>query len=138
MAGADVVHAVVRDARQLRRLRGAGHELDRRHRQREDLLVVAELLHHAEPRVQVEEHRDRGPAPHRRLVGNDLDHLVEIGFGEDVGKDVELPHGVSLCLGACGYVTGAAAKSNAASEPDRLGWNRIAISSRGVNPARDK
>ena len=91
--GDDLRHAVIGDARQLGRALGRGDEFDRRHRQGEDLLIVAEFLHQPQARIEVVEHGDVGPAPHRRLVGNDLDHLVEIGFREDVREDVDLAHG---------------------------------------------
>ena len=58
----DLGHAVVGEARELGGLSGAAEELDRRHRERQHLLVARAALHHLDALVQVPEHRDVHPA----------------------------------------------------------------------------
>ena len=90
----DLVHPVVREARELRGLVLVAEELDRRHRQRQHLLVAGPALHHADTLVEVPQHRDVHPALERggeaRIALGDALHPLEVRRGKDVGKDVEL------------------------------------------------
>src|SRR5438046_3900519 len=90
----DLSHAVVRQPGQLGGLLGTSQELDGRHRQSQDLLVLGEALHHAHALVQVPQHRDVHPAlelrRERRVPLGDLLHPLEVRLRKDVRKDVEL------------------------------------------------
>src|SRR5437016_3856958 len=115
-AGAELVHAVadavdeewrhraqmVSDDAQLRQpvelggLLGTSQELDGRHRQGQDLLVLGEALHHAHALVEVPQHRNVHPAlelrRERRVALGDSLHPLEVRLRKDVGKNVELKH----------------------------------------------
>src|SRR6266853_305903 len=90
----DLPHAVVRQARELRRLVVRREELDRRKRQGEDLLVPRKALHHPQARFQVPQHRDVQPAldlrGKRRTLLRDRLHPLEKRLRKDVREDVEL------------------------------------------------
>jgi hypothetical protein len=103
----DLGHAVIGDFRHVGRRFRRRHKFDRRHRKRQDLLIVgAELLHHLQPRIQIVKHGNFGPAPDRSLGGDHLHHLVEIGLGEDVRKDVDLFHEQTSSVGWNGGCAG--------------------------------
>src|SRR3989441_7337809 len=92
----DLRHAVVRQPGELGGLLGTSQELDGRHRQGQDLLVLGEALHHAHALVQVPQHRNVHPAlelrRERRVPLGDLLHPLEVRLRKDVRKDVELQH----------------------------------------------
>src|SRR6266436_6254335 len=92
----DLSHAVVRQPRQLGGLLGVSQELDGRHRQGQDLLVLGEALHHAHALVEVPQHRDMHPAlelrRERRVPLGDLLHPLEVRLRKDVRKNVEFQH----------------------------------------------
>ena len=74
---------------------GSPDRLDGRVGDGQDLaVVVAELLHRPEPRVQVVEHGDAIVAlelPERRLHGH-FRGLIKERLGEDMREYVDLPH----------------------------------------------
>src|SRR5882762_6892325 len=92
----DLRHAVVRQPRQLGGLLGTSEELDGRHRQGQDLLVLGEALHHAHALVEVPQHRDMHPAlelrRERRVPLGDLLHPLEVRLRKDMRKNVEFQH----------------------------------------------
>jgi len=97
MLGDDLCHAVIGKLGHVRRGLRRRHIFDGRHRKGEDLLIIrSELFHHAKTRIQIVQHRNLEPAPDRGLVGDHIHHLVEIGLGENVRKDVDLLHGAVL------------------------------------------
>ena len=90
----DFRHAVVGDARQRRRFIRPREKLNRRQRQREDLLVVIKLAHHAYARVEIPQHGNVQPALYRRRkrrigFGNRL-HALEKSLRENVWKNIQL------------------------------------------------
>src|SRR5207253_1938647 len=95
--GDDLGHAVVREARELGRLAIAAQEFDRRHRQRQHLLVARPALHHLDSPPEVPQHRDVHPALERRrqalIAFGDFLHPLEVLEREDVRKNVELAFG---------------------------------------------
>ena len=89
----DLRHAVIGELGKLARRGGRRHVFDRRQREGENLLIVRpELLHHPKARIEIVEDRDIRPAPNRRLVRDDLHHLVEVGLRENMRKNVDLLH----------------------------------------------
>src|SRR3989475_1060269 len=92
----DLRHAVVRQPGELGGLLGTSQELDGRHRQGQDLLVLGEALHHAHALVQVPQHRNVHPAlelrRERRVPLGDLLHPLEVRLRKDVGENVEFQH----------------------------------------------
>src|SRR3989475_4409140 len=92
----DLGHAVVRQPGQLGGLRGISQELDGRHRQGQDLLVLGEALHHAHALVEVPQHRNVHPAlelrRERRIPLGDSLHPLEVRLRKNVRKNVELQH----------------------------------------------
>jgi hypothetical protein len=92
---AQLGHGVVADARQQRGCRPLHHVLDRRVRERDDLLVaLAGAVHLAEPRVEVEQRRDRAEALGEMAEARRcLAHLGEVPLGKDVRVDVDHRHG---------------------------------------------
>src|SRR5262244_2234887 len=83
-------YGVVADAREVEPDLAGGKVLDRRVRQRDDLPVVAELVHLAEALVEVEQLFDaaqpRGDVAEPR---RDAIHLLEELVGEDVTVDID-------------------------------------------------
>ena len=98
MARAEFRHGVVADARQLKPDVAGREILDRRIRQRDDLAVVAELVHLAKALVEIEQllHAAQ-PRPDIAEPRRNAVHLLEELVREDVAVDVD--DGVS---GHCG------------------------------------
>jgi hypothetical protein len=90
MARGKLGHGVVADAREVQPDLAGGKVLDRRVRQRDDLAVVAELVHLAEALVEIEQLFDaaqpRGDVAEAR---RDAVHLLEELVGEDVTVDID-------------------------------------------------
>src|SRR5262245_25775426 len=90
MERAQLGHGVVADARQLEPDRTRGKVLDRRVRQRDDLAVVAELVHLAEALVEIEQ-LFHAPQPRRDIAEprRDAVHLLEELLRSDMTIDVD-------------------------------------------------
>jgi hypothetical protein len=90
MARGELGHGVVADAREVQPDLAGGKVLDRRIWQRDDLAVVAELVHLAEALVEIEQLLDaaqpRGDVAEPR---RDAVHLLEELVGEDVAVDID-------------------------------------------------
>src|SRR6516165_6629492 len=90
MARGELGHGVVADAREVEPDLAVGKVLDRRVRQRDDLPVVAELIHLAEALVEIEQLFDaaqpRGDVAEPR---RDAIHLLEELVGKDVTVDID-------------------------------------------------
>ena len=99
----DLGHPVVREARELRGFVLAAEELDRRHRQREHLLVAGPALHHADALVEVPKHRDVHPALERRgearIALGDALHPLEVRLRERCAERCR----ASSRPASCGY-----------------------------------
>src|SRR5690606_10032477 len=88
-------HAVVADPRKLRGDVRRSDHLERRRREREDLLVAFEQIHDAKPLVEIDHHR-HVVAAFRDV--HDLAGLLELRvkrFRPDVIEDIELAHRIS-------------------------------------------
>ena len=86
-------HAVVGEPRQLGGKRRRPEDFDRRRAQADHLRIVAEQVHDAKARVEIDDRRDRTHAlVHVPAVGRDLEHPVVEARRKDVIEDVEL-HG---------------------------------------------
>jgi hypothetical protein len=86
-------HPVVGGPRQVRGVRSGGEHLDRRRRQRQNLLVVLEAVHHAEADVQIREHRDVAhPLADVFVRRRHLHELREVTGRVDVVEDVDFQH----------------------------------------------
>jgi hypothetical protein len=67
-----------------------GDVFDRRVGQRDDLAVVAELIHLPEARVEIEQLGNLlEPLAHVLEIGRGVGHLLEIALREDVAEDVD-------------------------------------------------
>src|SRR6516164_3154351 len=90
MARGELGHGVVADAREVEPDLAGGEILDRRIRQRDDLAVIAELVHLAEALVEIEQLFDaaqpRGDVAEPR---RDAVHLLEELVGKDVTVDID-------------------------------------------------
>ena len=86
-------HAVVGDPREFDSLIRCGVDLDRWRGQGEHLLVLGELLHHAEAHVEVVQHR-HAAGPLADVLETARDALDAFGIARRgyMGKDVDLPH----------------------------------------------
>ena len=101
MARAQLRHGVVADARQVEAGLAGGEILDRRVGQRDDLAVVAELVHLAKALVEIEQLLDAAqPRPDIAEPRRNAVHLLEELVREDVTVDVDdrlAGHCRSLC-----------------------------------------
>src|SRR5262245_7447766 len=90
MARGELGHGVVADAREVQPDLAVGKVLDRRIRQRDDLAVVAELVHLAEALVEIEQLFD-SPQPRRDVAEprRDAIHLLEELIRKDVTVDID-------------------------------------------------
>ena len=90
MLAAQLRHRVIGDPRQRQPELAVGDVLDRRIGQRDDLAIVAELIHLAKARVEIEQlgHLLQ-PLAHVLEIGRGLGHLLEIALREDVAEDVD-------------------------------------------------
>src|SRR5262245_46624783 len=90
MARGELRHGVVADAREVEPDLAVGKVFDRRIRQRDDLAVIAELIHLAEALVEIEQLFDaaqpRGDVTEPR---RDAVHLLEELIGKDVTVDID-------------------------------------------------
>ena len=81
------------DPGELERLGRRAHHLERRRRQRQDLLVAVEPIHDAKALVEVVEHRHAAAAfPDVLEIGSDLHQFLEEVGRVDVGEDVDFAH----------------------------------------------
>src|SRR5262249_3625518 len=89
VTGDQLGHTVVGYLRKHRGYVRSCHHFNRRRRNRDNLLVVPELVHHLETKVEVEERRDVARAlSHVLVVGRDFVELVKEASREDVIEDV--------------------------------------------------
>ena len=101
-AADDLGHAVVGEAREIRRQLRPAEVLDGGRAERQHLHVSLVAVHDPEAQVEVGQHRDRArPLLHVARGRHNLAHAVEEGLGEDVGKDVDL-HRISRVAGRSG------------------------------------
>ena len=94
--GDQLGHAVVADPGELERDLGValGHRFQRRHRQRDDLRVVGELVDHAQARVEIVDRLHRPRAPEHVLeAGADLLHALVVGGRIEMRESIDA-HGV--------------------------------------------
>ena len=98
-------HPVVGEARQIDAVLPLRVDLDRRRRDRQDLLIVLEAIHDAEALVEIDQHRDAAHALADVLESRrDRQHAIEIRPRVDVIEDVELAHGrksSAYCARSC-------------------------------------
>jgi hypothetical protein len=89
--------AVVGDAGKFRRLLRAGHRLERRQPEREDLRVVVELIHHLEARLEIIDGANAldAFADVLRTAGG-ARHLLEQAWREEMAEGVDMAHGSSF------------------------------------------
>ena len=101
MPRAQLRHGVVADPRQIEADVAGGEVLDRRIGQRDDLAVVAELVHLAEALVEIEQLFDAAqPRPDIAELRREAVHLLEELVREDVAVDVDdgvVGHASALC-----------------------------------------
>jgi hypothetical protein len=89
----EVCESVVADPRQIRRFTRTGESFDGRRRHRQNLLIVAEPIHHPEARIEIVECRDiPDPLPHVLVLRGNLDHFFEIPLRKEVIEHVQLAH----------------------------------------------
>src|SRR5262249_5480730 len=90
MARGELGHGVVGDAREVEPDLAGGKVLDRRIWQRDDLAVVAEVVHLAEALVEIEQLFD-APQPRGDVAEprRDAIHLLEELVGKDVTVDID-------------------------------------------------
>jgi hypothetical protein len=94
-------HAVVGGAGQVDAVLSGGKDFDRRRRDRQDLLILLEPIHHAEALVEIDQHRDVAhPLADVLERRRHAHHQLEIRSWVDVIEDVDLSHG--LIIAACG------------------------------------
>ena len=99
MALAQPGHGVIADARQVQSDLSGGKVLDRRVRQRNDLAVIAELVHLAKPLIEVEELlHPAQPRPDIAQPRRNAVHLLEKFVGKDVAVDID-----DRLIGHCGH-----------------------------------
>jgi hypothetical protein len=92
-------HTVVGGPRQGDAVGARRIHLDRRRRDREHLVVVVEPIHHAEPLIEIDQHRDAAHPLADVLEGRrHPHHQVEIRLGINVIEDVDLAHGCKPIL----------------------------------------
>ena len=90
MFAAQFAHCVIRNAGELYTLGWTGNVLDCRIWQRDNLPVLAELVHFLEARVEIEQFSDAAqPLADILELGRDPGHFLEKALREDVAVDID-------------------------------------------------